>query len=365
MANTRLSYSQIRTYGECGQKYKYSYIDRLREKVKSGALFFGTAFDQAIEAVLQNRGVDEKAVFDKAFTNQNHNSRTLYLPDSIDVVYAASDYDYDLLTAEDKTFLVAKAKELLPKLFVECSEDIKELYGECAKFKKQRAFRHFRKEENQFLNLCCWFSMRRKGHIMLDAHRKEVLPKITKVVGTQTKIDLVNSDGDSLIGYVDLIGHWMGEDEPTVIDYKTSASEYEADSVLTSPQLSIYCHALGLKKAGYIVFRKGILKNKVKICSVCGLIGTGSRAKTCTNDATGERCGGAWDETIKPECDIQIIMDKIPERTEQIVLENIDSSNRGIKAGIFSRNFNSCGNFGGCPYKGKCFKDSDEGLEQM
>jgi hypothetical protein len=363
--NTRLSYSQVRQYSECGKKYEYNYILRLREKVKSGALFFGTAFDQAIEAVVKNPSISEKDIFDKVFSNQELNGRNVYLPDSTLVVYAATDYDGDLLTDSDRQFLTAKAKELLPELFIECGEDIEELYKKCATFKKQKGFRHFRTEENQFLNLCCWFSLRRKGHLMLDAHRKEVLPKITKVVGTQVRVDLVNSEGDALLGYADLIAHWMDEDQPTVIDYKTSASEYAEDSVLTSPQLAIYSHALNIPKASFIVFRKGILKNKVKICSKCGFDGSGSRAKTCTNDNAGKRCGAEWTETIKPQVDIQIIRDTIPKRTEQIVMENIDQANKGIKAGVFIRNFAACDNFGGCPYRNKCFKNSDDGLEQM
>lgn len=358
----RLSYSQIRLYSECGMKYKYSYIDRLREKTKSGALLFGTAIDKAMEACLKNQEVNEYKVFDDTFTHQDINKNIVYIPDSTLVVYAASDYDYDLLQPEDIKFLTAKINELLPEY---SGEDVDAVFKRCATAKKQKGFRHFRESENKFLNLCNWLSMRRKGHLMLKAHRERVLPNITKVVGTQVKVELDNGH-DSLIGYADLVAHWMGEDQPTVFDYKTSSIEYEADSVLTSPQLTIYSHALGVKKAGYIVFRKGILKNKVKTCSQCGMDGTGSRAKSCTNEGSGKRCGGSWDEIIKPEVDIQIITDLIPEQTENIVMENVDAVNKAIHSGVFTRNFSACKQgYGDCPYIKLCFKNSTEDLEQV
>lgn len=356
----RLSYSQIRLFSECGMKYKYSYIDRIREKTKSGALLFGTAIDKAIEACLKNTESDEFKVFDDTFTRQEINKNVVYIPDSLLVVYAASDFDADLLQEEDVKFLSAKLTELLPEM---AEQGIEAAFKHCATAKKQRAFRHFKETEHKFLNLCNWMSMRRKGHIMLKAHRERVLPNITKVVGTQVKVELDNGH-DSLVGYADLVAHWMGDDQPTVFDYKTSSIEYEADSVLTSPQLTIYSHALGVKKAGYIVFRKGILKNKIKTCSVCGADGTGSRAKSCTSESSGKRCGGPWSETIKPEVDIQIITDLIPEQTENIVLENVDVVNKAIHSGVFTRNFSACKQgYGDCPYIKLCFKNSMDDLE--
>lgn len=363
--NNRLSYSSLRLFSECGQKYKYSYIDRLREKTKSGALFFGTAFDKAIEASLRNPSEDERLVFDKHWTNADINGRPISVAEDLFVVYAASDFDADLLTSEDLRFLSAKAEELVPALYAENEKDAIETFKSCAVHKKQRAFKRWPEAENRFLNLANWLSLRRKGHLMLAAHREKILPRFKKVIATQKKIELDNGEGDTLIGYPDLIAEW--EDGRTVVfDYKTSSIEYDETSVLTSTQLTIYSHALAIQTCGYLVFRKGIIKNRIKLCSVCGNDGSGARHKTCAKEVEGKRCNGAWNETIRPEVDVQIIIDDIPPRTEQIVLDNIAATNKSISEGIFIRNFNSCKNaFGPCPYIGLCYKNSKEGLEEV
>lgn len=357
MAN-RLSYSQVRLYQECGKKYEYTYIQKYREKVKSGALFFGTSFDKAVEAVLEDPSIDETEVFDKWWTNQDLNGKMTYLPESIAVVYSATDFDADLLTEDDIKFLTAKCTEM------KLEGTVLEAYTACATAKKQKAFRHFKETENKFLNLCNWVSLRRKGHLMLVANRKVVMPKIKKLLGTQIKVELKNDDGDTLLGYADM--HCIWEDgREVVFDYKTSASDYPEDSVLTKPQLPIYCHAMDVAHGGYLVFKKQIRKNRIKVCESCGFNGSGGRHKTCSAEVEGKRCGGAWKETISPEADVQILIDKIPERTEEIVLENIAEVNKAIKGGIFVRNFNSCEpGYGSCAFKNLCFKNDDSDLEK-
>jgi hypothetical protein len=363
MQTNRLSYSQLRLYSECGKKYQYYYKDRLRETVKSGALFFGTAFDKAIESVLKDPLCDEKKVFDEIFTHQDINGKRIYIPDSLSVVYAISDFDGDILCAEDVSFLDAKAKELLPQYHL---ENIWEIYATCLSHKKQRAFKHWPENEQKYYNLCCWFSLRRKGHLMLEANRTRVLPRFKQILSTQKQIDLLNDKGDTLVGFVDCIAIWE-DGRKIIFDYKTSSIEYEKDSVVISPQLSIYSEAEAIDTCGYIVFRKGILKNKVKICSKCGHDGSGARHKTCANEISKIRCNGAWKETITPEVDIQIIIADIPARTKAAVLENLHQTNEAIHQGIFVRNLNSCVQpWGKCPYYNKCFGDgSDAGLEKV
>lgn len=363
MAN-RLSYSQLRTYSECGKKYFYHYKQGLRERTKSGALLFGTAFDKAVEAVLKDRNVDEKAIFDDIWTTQEINGKQVYLPDSTLAVYASADFDSDVLLEEDARFLKAKAKELLPDLFNEVEEDVEALYNQCKTFKSQKAFRSFKEEENKFLNLCSWCSLRRKGHLMLDEHRRYILPRIKEVKGTQVEINLDNGVGDSLLGFADLVCTW-DSGETLVLDYKTSSIDYEEDSVRTSPQLTIYGHALNIKRAGFIVFKKGVKKNRTKICSICKNDGSGARHKTCANEVDGKRCNGAWIETLKPEIEIQIIIDDIPPRTEEIVMENIEVINKAINSEIFPRNFDNCIKpWGRCAFYGLCHSNDASDLEK-
>jgi hypothetical protein len=122
---------------------------------------------------------------------------------------------------------------------------------------------------------------------------------------------------------------------------------------------------LGIAQAGYLVFRKGIIKNKVKKCGKCGYDGSGARHKTCNNLNSIVRCNGDWVETFSPEVEIQIIRDKIPEQTENIVLENVDAVNKAISAGVFVRNFDSCVKpWGKCAYYNLCYKNDDSDLEK-
>lgn len=356
--SNRLSYSALRLFSECGQRYKYHYVDRLRERVRSGALFFGTAFDKAIEASLQNPSCNEKEVFDKVWLEQDLNGVMTNLSTSTEVVYAQSDMDWELLTEEDMRHLNAKCAE------ADIPVDAEEVFAGVATKKKSVGLANINPRHVAIYNLANWMSLRRKGHVMLEAHRTQIMPKIKAVKATQAKIEL-SAGEDSLIGYADAVLTWE-TDEDIIFDYKTSSRDYEEDSVLTSPQLTIYAHSLGIKKAGYIVFNKQISKNRTKVCATCKFDGTGSRAKTCTNEANGSRCGGEWTETIRPEARVQIIIDTIPERTEDIVVDNIDMINKAINAGIFVRNFNACkGTFGLCPYYKVCYNNDCSGLEKL
>jgi hypothetical protein len=358
--SNRLSYSQSRLFQECGKKYDFYYNQKLRERTKSAALFMGAAIDKAVEHALKFPEQDEKAVFDKAFSEGEINGKAINIPNSILIGYSNADMDFDLLTDDDFKFLSVKAKEYID------TSDVEFAYEECLAAKKQKKYKHFSTNQNKFLNLCAWTSLRRKGHLMLEANRKLIMPNIREVVGTQVKIELQNSNGDSLLGYADLVCYWKEETEPTVFDYKTSSIAYEEDAVLTSEQLTIYAHALNLKRAGYIVLRKGVKKNRIKKCRSCGYDGSSSRAKTCPNEYGGMRCAGEWAETIKPEIEVNILQDNVPERTDEVILENIEAISKAIDASVFIRNYSSCEQpWGRCAYYNKCWKNDDKDLEKV
>lgn len=103
---------------------------------------------------------------------------------------------------------------------------------------------------------------------------------------------------------------------------------------------------------------KNIKKNKVKTCSSCGNDGTGTKFKTCNREMGDGRCNKPWIETISPEAYVQIIIDKIPSKTTDLVLENIDGINQSIKTGHFTKNLHACqSTFGGnCDYIDYCYK---------
>jgi hypothetical protein len=363
MAN-KLSHSQIRLFQECGKKYQYYYKDKLREKVRSGALCYGEAFDRAVEAIIKDPTQDGKSVFDKAFETQEINKRSTYLPDSLLVVYSYSDYDRDLLQPSDVSFLEAKSLEL------DLDGKLDSSFSICLGAKKQAKYKPFKENQRKFYNLCNWMALRRKGHVMLDSFKSKVLPNLKETEGTQVKIELVNDTGDTVIGFADYVGKYADNPNRLVLDFKTSSVEYEDDSATISPQLALYAHSLDIKQAGFVVFSKRIAKNRVKICSKCGFDGSGNRMASCNNtfeeDGLARRCKGEWTESISPEAEVKVIISDIPQQTTDIVLENAEIVNTLINQGLFIRNLESCkGKFGICPYYNKCFRGEDKGLEKL
>jgi hypothetical protein len=357
----RLSHSQCSKYQLCPQAYDYHYNKKIRPSVHSAALSFGSAFDEAINIMLLNKPGSPEEVFLEKFTNGDINGKTEYLPTHPKLVYANADFDADLLSEDDFTTLGGIYEENPSK------ESIVERVLELKNKKSTSGLPSFSDEERTFFNLANWLVLKNKGLMMIDAYRQQVMPKFTKIHAVQVPANLKNSEGDSIIGYIDVIADIEGYGT-VIIDNKTSSMLYEQDSVVTSPQLSLYVHMEGDKyntrKAGYIVLLKQVVKNKHKICSVCGNNGTGRMHKSCDAIIEKKRCGGKWNETINPKINIQIIVDEIPHKTEEIVIDNYDNINQAIKNGVYTKNFNSCKNhFGGnCPYIKLCFKDSMDGL---
>ena len=341
----KLSHSAVSKYSVCPKAYQYHYVERIRSNVTHAALPFGSALDKGLNALLTNTG-DPETEFIKAFSDQEINDVIVNLPVSTNLVYADADFDEELLSLS--------------------TSDLDKYYNIRSK-KKAIGFQLLSKEEKEFYNSMNWLSMSAKGSLMLRAYKEKIMPKLKTIIAVQETITLENSNGDSVIGYVDLVAEH--EDHGIVVfDNKTAARRYEEDSVLTSPQLSLYVHALeakyGTRKAGYIVLGKNIIKNRKKVCKTCHHDGSGSRAKSCDAVISGKRCGGEWSESISPDVDIQVVVDEIPEQTEQIVIENYDTVCKSIASESFPRNFHNCDNiYGGpCVYRSLCFKNSMKDL---
>lgn len=351
---TKLSHSAVSKFQSCPKSYEYHYLNRLRSATTTGALLFGSAIDVAIGGLLKNE--DAESTFLNNWEYADINGVRTYIPTSTHVVYSDSDADKDLLTVEAKQELTTK--------FPGWEEEISKIQVK----KKAIGFKFLKKEEKEVLNLYNWWCLRAKGLLMLKAVRKQILPKIKKVLGTQVYVELKNDVDDTVIGYADLVCEYEGFDKPVVFDFKTSSIDYEEDSVLTSPQLSLYVHALSdkynnTKNAGYIVLHKRIIKNKIKVCSKCGHNGTGQRHKTCDQVVNKSRCDGAWTETLSPEVRIQVLTAEISDYTQNMIVENIDDINKSIKSGNFIRNLGSCVKpWGKCEFYSKCYQGKDEGL---
>jgi hypothetical protein len=361
MGTNRLSHSAATKFQQCPRAYKFHYIDRLRPKIQSAALLFGSAVDAACGALLKNEGKDPVRIFTYMWNFSDINSERTYLPTCTRIAYSKSDFDIELISA--------KHREKLAELYTSDWEADLNLILE--KQKKKVAFKFWSLEEKTLYNHACHCVLHAKGLLMIEAVKTKVLPQITEVLATQKYVKLKNDGGDEVIGFADLICRYKGFDKPVIFDVKTSSIEYEEDSVLTSSQLSLYVHALSsefenTRTAGYIVLSKHVQKNRKKTCESCGFDGTGTRFKTCNNDIGGVRCDGKWQEKLDPEVRVQIITDDIPVQTEDLVLENIDDINIAIKSGTFIRNLGSCVmGWGKCSYYDLCYHGKEDDLVKL
>lgn len=378
MSKNRLSHSSVAVFSSCARKYRYHYVDGLRSRVTSGALVYGSALDKALDHLIKTRNLEEsKEIFKKFWSVQEINGKSTVLTTATNIVYSQKDYDGDLITEKH----TEKFEEIKKKFNIETDQSLKQATTFYRELKKEKGFQSFTQNQKIVYNFGHWCCMLEKGLIMLDSYNKLVLPNIKQVIETQKKIEMTNAEGDSIIGYIDLIVEW-GNGKRYVLDNKTSSSEYDDDSAMRSQQLILYYHAVKdeykIDGVGFIVLSKQLLKNKKKTCSKCNYDGTGGRHKTCPNElpdgkeeayptpAGGlKRCGGEWTETIDPECKIDVILNQVSEQAENLVLETFDEANVAIKKQVYNPNLSACAAFGKdflCPYYNKCWYGKDDDL---
>lgn len=369
MSSIRLSHSAVNKYLGCPREYELHYVHKFRSKYQSSPLLFGSAIDSSLEHYVIHKNFDEALkVFNETWQTQKVNKIATDLRLLTTINYSGKDLDLDLLEAED---------------FV----SINELLGKGASFKideivekkKQKSFQFLKKKEKELLNYTSWLCLRRKGEMMLAEGKRIIDENMIELLGTQVKVELENSEGDSSIGYADLVVRWKGYDKPIVMDFKTSSPDYKADSVRTSPQLSGY--VLGLSEqfentdlGGYIVLNKNILKNKIKICTKCGYNGSGKTHRLCNNDdwgqssaaTIGKRCNGEWEETFTRSVKSQVIIDKTTKEFTEQTLGNYDFVCSSIKKEEFPQNFESCTRYGimKCDFYNLCHNGSMDDLEK-
>jgi hypothetical protein len=314
--------------------------------------------DSALNELLMPTDKIAEQVFMESFLNGKINDVETYLPNCTKIVYANADMDFDLLDANDLEIVKLDKSKI---------ENYIDKFRSIKKIKEIKGFDRLPEEDKELFNTLNWLCLYRKGLLMLAAYKKTVIPKIKAVHAVQREIKLENGDGDSIVGFIDLVAD-IEDYGVCILDNKTSARDYLGDSVVLSAQLSLYLHAIGeefnTRRCGYIVMNKNILKHKVKICADCGFNGSGSQFKTCNNKVNGVRCSGGWLEKIAPEARIQIIIDDIPENTEDLVVTNYDEVAKAIKNNAFPKNLGTCSNyFGGkCPYFYYCYHNKNNDL---
>lgn len=349
--------------------YKLHYLDKIRPLSRGGALVFGAALDVALNELLVPTGKSPEAVFDEAFTHTEIGGKQTFVPTCTELVYSNADFDLEILIPNDFENLYRKIEEgSLKTDTIESDIDLESLYNTLSGLKKEIGLDNFNQDQLAIYNFINWMSLRRKGHLMIAAYRKDVLPNLSKIHEVQREINLTNEDGDAITGIVDLVAD-VRNLGTFILDNKSSSAPYKEDSVTESAQLGLYVHCLEeeykTRQAGYIVLNKKVKKNRLKVCTVCGHDAGG--AKTCNNVIQKKRCHGDLHETMTPEIKVQIILGEIPLQMQENVIEQFDAINEKIKAQEFEPNEKTCYNYFGkkCPYFNLCHGGDSEGLIDM
>ena len=294
--SVKISYSANEKYNTSPRSWYLHYQLRLREEKVGSALPFGNAVDNALNVLIEKKfdptiDKDPYEVFDYCWKHTTINNKKVNLMKSDLIRYSKADLDEDLIKDEESQKLLKTAKAE-------------------------------------------WVSLRKKGHMMIDAYTEQVLPHLSELISVQKYIKIENDDGDSIIGYMDLIARWKVNDEVDhcwdhlkkydgkliIFDNKTSSIKYKLDSVLTSRQLATYSEAPNLPEhdyEGYIVLPKKFRKKKL------------------------------------PKVPIEIIIDKVDHELVDSMFEEYGNTIQGIKLGQFP--CTGCEkSIWGCPYKKYC-----------
>lgn len=366
----KISHSKIRSYSTCGKQYEFHYIKKWRNSIAHGAFLYGIAIDNALNTLLLTKNLEEaKEVFEKNWAIQNINDVATPLKFAENVAYGKKDFDGELLTQEDiESF---KNACNINDYAYSSSDQVVNISIELLKEKKsQVGINNMTLKERKLLSYGHWLSLRRKGYLMLEAYNVRIMPQIEEVLEVQKYFEIKNNDGDSITGIIDTVLK-MKDGRVFIIDNKTSTRLYECDSAGKSQQLILYKHAYkehSVDGVGFIVLYKQMKKNRTKICSVCSHDGSEGRHKTCANEINGKRCGGAWNEKIVPECEIDIILNIPTSFAEKLVMEAADKANEGIKAGIFVPNLQSCGSLNSdfcCPFFRVCWNGDQSHITEL
>ena len=351
----------------------------MRARDKGSALFFGTAFDQASDILFHER--DLQGAIDK------FNELWFAHEDNLSCKFSKSDLDIRLYQPEDLAKLEAAADNLNhSKAKGQFDKDRKviELIKSIKKMKDSSFMRDLTDEEERFIHYAHILGMARKAYLMLDSFYHNILPHITEVISTQLKVDVKNPQGDTIIGYIDLLckmegytlpnGRVLTKDDLVVADVKTAGAYYwsKLDDLNNSDQLDTYLASPQVQGLGatnlicYMAAAKVISKTEKSFCKECGHEKSTSH-RTCNNEIDGKRCGGAWEEDITYYSDYKIVIGERDLNEAAQVYQDYDDIVHAVKSGVFPRNRDSCEAYGAiCEYKsicGKCLTPEQEELE--
>lgn len=380
----QLSNTKIDMWKLCPKKFQLRYKDRIVPKKYFSALMFGIAIDDAICLLLlqklKNPNEKEKRKieklkkdkdypyrlfdnkfafqkpFEKSFNDKGSAVETLDIRKDFRCEYFPSDFDGDLLQEEDLKVL----KKYIKTAGYEEKDPIK-LWGLLNDLIKDKQKLDLVGKE--FYNYCCFLSLRRKARIMLDIFCDEIMPKIKEVHSIQERVSLKNEDGDTLIGFIDIVGILEGEDVVRVIDIKTASSKYALNSVEVSQQLGIYTEYKNTDKGAYIVLMKKPKVTEIYRCfnddCTNGEEYKGKRRKKCP-----ECEEPLFIERTDKDYEYQIVTGDIKDETKDLLFDEIGDIVEEMESEVYEEKTENCRfQFGKkCDYYDLCKHDSMEGL---
>ena len=320
-----LSNSQINTYLDCPRKWYYDKVEKIRPNYLGSALYFGTLIDDTIEAYLLKQ--DYKAVYQQRLNNFEVNGKAKTIEKNIlDIRFGAGDVD-DKLVEQHDIDNYCDNNELQ-------SIELREFLDYCKAKRKRRSA--LNKQEQEIFNFIAFKSLEEKSRLLIDELIKWIDENVVEVHSTQKKIDIVNGCGDRFIGYLDFVVT-LKNGKKVLVDLKTSSDPnkyYPTDSASKSRQLGIYSQEEKLPDVAYLVGDKKIRVREPRV-----------RLKFVEGVITEEWLDDVFDEIERVT---EAIKDRLPDGKQ-----------------AFEKNLDSCNNFGGCPYRGLCEKNSMKGLEKV
>lgn len=265
MGKIKLSNTKRNKYNECPKRYDFHYNYKYRSVFLGSALFFGVAIDEALNRLLLDKKDDHteaeqkmmkltpEETFIKYMTNTHHNGEYVRIPSFHSCQYTKADYDSTMLTEEDL--------ELIGQDLEFCNAHVEWYHAE-SKAKKP----DISEEDTKMFNLLNWYSLKRKGLMILEKYREEVMPQIHKVYSIQERVKLPNEDGDTIDGVIDFIASFVDDPETVyVVDNKTASKAYKDKDLEESDQLHLYAYYKELNHIAYIVCEKNIRKREPRV----------------------------------------------------------------------------------------------------
>lgn len=309
----KLSISGYKKYVQCPRMYKLHYVDRIRPTVTTSALVFGSAIDEALNALLEGK-VDVAGAC-TVFDNNFH-------PEAEFTMYDNKDYDPLLLTEEDKE-----------ELLVECKaagypgDDIDGLMKDLFKVQGRNAayFDNLSEAQRTCLHLGCRLSLKLKAYMILETYNEEVIPKLKNIQNVQLEV----GDGNKVRGYLDFSGEIDGVFRE--LDNKTAKNKYTKYNQDSSIQLKLYAHLRNNYEVGYIVIHKEVKHYKTRPSKI----------------------------------DIDFHLFSVDNGECEDVYNTVLDVHKHIENGVFPKNLTACHAFYGrnCPYLEYCKNKDMKGLK--